>query len=123
MTTLISMKRRAAWEGTSVSTIMNAVTKAWAGRPILRPRGRGLMLNLRLTAKGKGATVTAPNKPTERTGRKATLYPFFSVKDVGTCVGQPDKATLADPKSCPNIGDHLRLGLQARQTAKSSPAQ
>ena len=66
------------------------------------------MLKTRLTAKGKGATVKAPNKPTEGSGPRATLYPFLSVEYIGSCVGQLDKATLADPKSCPNIGDHLR---------------
>ena len=65
------------------------------------------MLKTRLTAKGKGATVKAPNKPTEGSGPRATLYPFLSVEYIGSCVGQLDKATLADPKSCPNIGDHL----------------
>ena len=65
------------------------------------------MLKTRLTARNKGATVKAPNKPTEGSGPRATLYPFLSVEYIGSCVEQLDKATLADPKSCPNIGDHL----------------
>ncbi len=65
------------------------------------------MLKTRLTAKSKGANVESPNKPTEGSGPGATLYPFLSVEYVGSCVEQSDKATLADPKSCPNIGDHL----------------
>ena len=65
------------------------------------------MLKTRLTATSKGATVDSPNKPTEGSGPRATLYPFLSVEYVGSCVEQLDKTTLADPKSCPNIGDHL----------------
>lgn len=70
------------------------------------------MLKTRLTARSKGATVEAPNKPTEGIGPRATLYPFLSVEYVGSCVGRLDKATLADPKSCPNIGDHLMVMFQ-----------
>ena len=65
------------------------------------------MLKTRLTARGKGATVKAPNRPTEGSGPRAMLYPFLCVEYVGSCAGQLDKASLADPKSCPNIGDHL----------------
>ena len=67
------------------------------------------MLKTRLIAKNKGATVESPNKPTEGSGPRATLYPFLSVEYVGSCLGQLDKATLADPTSCPNIGDHLKV--------------
>ena len=66
------------------------------------------MLKTRLTTRNKGATVESPNKPTEGSGPRATLYPFLSVEYSGSCVEQLDKATLADPESCPNIGDHLR---------------
>ena len=65
------------------------------------------MLKTGLTAKSKGATVESLNKPTEGSGPRATLYPFLSVEYVGRSVVQLDKATLADPKSCPTIGDHL----------------
>ena len=44
------------------------------------------MLKTRLTAKGKGATVKAPSKATERSGPKATPYPFLSIEYVGSCV-------------------------------------
>ena len=64
------------------------------------------MLTIRLTVRSKGGTVNVPNKPTERSGPRARLYPFLSVECVGSWVVQLDKATLADPKSCPNIGDH-----------------
>ncbi len=66
------------------------------------------MLKIRLTARNEGAIVKVPNKPTEGSGPRATLYPFLSVEYVGSCVEHVDKATLADPRSCPNIGDHLR---------------
>jgi len=65
------------------------------------------MLKTWLTAKSKGATVKSPNKPTEGSGPRVRPSPFLSVEYVGSCVDQLDKATLADPKSCPNIGDHL----------------
>ena len=32
---------------------------------------------------------------------------FFSVEYIGSCGEREDNATLADPKSCPNIGDHF----------------
>jgi len=65
------------------------------------------MPKTRLTAKSEGATVGLPNKPADGSGPGATLHPFLSVEYVGSCVEQLDKATLADPKSCPSIGDHL----------------
>jgi len=66
------------------------------------------MLKTWLTAKSKGATVKSPNKPTEGSGPRDTLFPFLSVEYVGGCVEQLDKATLAGPNCCPNIGDRLR---------------
>ena len=66
------------------------------------------MLKTRLTARSKGATVKLPNKPTEGSGPSAKPHPFLSVEYVGSCLGQSDKTTLADPKCCPNTGDHLR---------------
>ena len=67
------------------------------------------MLKTRLTARKKGATVNMPNKPTEGSRSRVTLYPFLSGEYVGSCVGQLDKATLADPKSGPTIGHHGTL--------------
>ncbi len=67
------------------------------------------MLKTRLTARTEGATVEAPNKPIEGSGPRVTLFPFLSVEYVDSSIPQTDKATLADPKSCPSIGDHLNL--------------
>ena len=65
------------------------------------------MLTTRLTPANEDASVELPNKPTEGSGPRATLYPFLSVEYVLSCVVQLDKTTLADPKCCPSIGDHL----------------
>jgi len=64
------------------------------------------MLTTRLTSKDRRATVKIPNTPTKGTGPSATLHPFLSRDCIGRCVEHLDTATLADPKSCPNIGDH-----------------
>ena len=77
------------------------------------------MLKTGLTAKSKGATVESLNKPTEGSGPRATLYPFLSVEYVGSSVVQLDKATLADPKSCPTIGITSHLGCLGRGIAQS----
>ena len=62
-----------------------------------------------LTTRGKSDTVETPNKPTEGSGPRATLYPFLSVEYVWrSMMEQLDKTILADPKSCPNIGDLLK---------------
>ena len=65
------------------------------------------MPKIRLTPANEDASVELPNKPTEGSGPRVTLYPFLSVEYMWSCVGQLDKTTLADPKSCPSIGDHL----------------
>ena len=72
------------------------------------------MLKTWLTGKSKSVTVKSPNRSTEGSGPRAMLYPFLSVEYIWSCVDQLDKTTLADPKSCPNIGDHLSLSC-ARQ--------
>ena len=74
------------------------------------------MLKTRLTVRNKGATVKTPNKPTEGSGPRATLFPFLSVEYDGSCIEQLDKATLADPKSCPTNGDHLTPRLPVVST-------
>ena len=76
------------------------------------------MLKTGLTAKSKGATVESLNQPTEGSGPRATLYPFLSVEYVGSSVVQLDKATLADPKSCPTIGDHLKATTKGVERRK-----
>jgi len=72
------------------------------------------MLKTRLTARNKGATVKTPNKPAQGSGPRATLFPFLSVEYDGSCVGQLDKTTLADPKGCPTNGDHLKCRIRPR---------
>ena len=67
------------------------------------------MLKIRLTTKDKADTVIPPNQPTEGSGERAKLYPLLSVENIGIGWEQIEKTTLADPKSCPNIGDHFTV--------------
>ena len=67
------------------------------------------MLKPGLIAQNKGVTVESPNKPTEGSGPRVMPYPFLSVEYVGSYVEQVDKTTLADPRCCPNNGDHLTV--------------
>ncbi len=74
------------------------------------------MLKTSLTTRNKGDTVEAPNKRTKGSGPGAILYPFPYVEYVRNCVERLDKTTLADPKSCPNIGDHITTKLVGMRT-------
>ena len=67
------------------------------------------MLKTRLTATNKGATIKAPNEPTEGSGPRAKPHPFLSVEYIASSAGRLDKVTLADPKCCPNTRDRLNL--------------
>jgi len=70
------------------------------------------MLKTSLTARNKGATVEASNKPTEGSGPKSTFYAFLSVKYLGSCVEQLGKAALADPRKggC-HVQNNKEVGL------------
>ncbi len=67
------------------------------------------MLKIQLTTKGKGDTVIPPNQPTEGSGARPRFYPLLSVEYFGICCVQMHETTLANPKCCPNTGDHLRM--------------
>ena len=44
------------------------------------------MMKAELISKSQGATVQAPNKPTEGNGQRAMLQPFPSVEYIDSCV-------------------------------------
>jgi len=108
--------------GVSGPGVPRCVTPGYMPAPRRGAKKMGkVQLKTRLTIRSKSDTVEPPNKPTEGSGPRVTLYPFLSVEYVCSYAKQVDKTTLADRKSCPNIGDHLRFsGMLPVQTLLES---